>query len=62
MKFLFLLGDLVALPFAAPAQPLMQPPVRMADVTMFRQKVAVVLHGGKRYRFTMRSRAPSCLA
>ena len=55
MKFLFLLGVLVALVFAAPAQPLMQPPVRVADGTMFHQKVAVAPHGGKRYRFTMRA-------
>ena len=57
MKFLFLLGVLVALAFAAPAQLLKQPPVRIAEGTIFRQKVAVAPYAGRRYRFTMRAQA-----
>ena len=55
MKFLFLLGVLVALAFAAPAQLLKQPPMRVAEGTIFRQKVAVAPYAGRRYRFTMRA-------
>ncbi|MBF9238565.1 alpha/beta fold hydrolase [Hymenobacter sp. BT683] len=57
MKPLFLLSGLLALVFAASAQPIKQPPVRVADGTMFRQKVAVAPYGGQRYRLTMRAQA-----
>ena len=57
MKLLPLLGGLLSLAFAAPAQPLMQPSVRVADGTLFRQKVAVAPYAGRRYRLTMRAQA-----